>query len=142
MTNLILISPGSKQFTGAHAEPTEKATFLRGIQLTDDTGKAVFKTIFPGWYIYRPLHAHFKITIGDQDKYTGEIYFPDEFNDRVSKVEPYSKHPGKRMQNREDWGFIRDNGEALVMTPKGNFKDGLEGSMDIVIDLNSKSLDH
>ena len=37
---------------GGHVNPTDKLTFLRGVQLTDHRGVARFRTIFPGWYAW------------------------------------------------------------------------------------------
>jgi len=42
-------------------ENTEHQSWLRGYQATDATGKAHFKTIFPGWYAGRCPHIHFKV---------------------------------------------------------------------------------
>ncbi|XP_021949840.1 protocatechuate 3,4-dioxygenase beta chain isoform X2 [Folsomia candida] len=125
--------PNAKQITGPHAEPTEEATFLRGIQITDSNGRAKFQTIYPGWYRYRTLHLHFKITFEGKDKYSGEIYFPDSLTDEIAKVEPYKEHNDKRVKNKQDSQFLHDNGEYLVMRPNGNLVDGLEGQMEIVI---------
>src|SRR5262249_41248814 len=40
---------------------TSGKKFLRGYQLTDESGIARFTTIFPGWYRGRTVHIHFKI---------------------------------------------------------------------------------
>jgi protocatechuate 3,4-dioxygenase beta subunit len=44
--------------------PTDKLTFLRGVQLTGSDGTVVFKTIFPGFYEGRRNHIHFKVRDG------------------------------------------------------------------------------
>ncbi|OXA44291.1 uncharacterized protein LOC110857783 [Folsomia candida] len=126
--------PSAKlQITGPHAEPSEEATFLRGIQLTDSNGRAKFETIYPGWYHVRTLHLHLKVTLAGKDKYTGEIYFPDWLTDKIAKVEPYKSHDEKRLKNDDDSQFVRENGEDLLMTPKGNLDDGFEGQIEIII---------
>ena len=35
--------------------------FLRGFQVTDDSGVVEFQTIYPGWYMGRTVHIHFKV---------------------------------------------------------------------------------
>jgi Dioxygenase len=49
---------------GGQQTPTDKLTFLRGIQYTDKNGLAVFKTIYPGWYQGRAVHIHVKVHVG------------------------------------------------------------------------------
>ncbi len=38
-------------------------TFMRGIQLTNSSGAAVFDTVYPGWYMGRATHIHFKVRL-------------------------------------------------------------------------------
>lgn len=38
-----------------HAPPTDNSTFLRGVQFTDDEGKAEFTSVFPGKFCF--LHS-------------------------------------------------------------------------------------
>ena len=35
--------------------------YLRGYQITDQNGAVAFATIYPGWYVGRTIHIHFKI---------------------------------------------------------------------------------
>ena len=46
---------------GAYSDGAQK--FLRGYQVTDDTGAARFVTIYPGAYQGRAVHIHFKIRL-------------------------------------------------------------------------------
>jgi protocatechuate 3,4-dioxygenase beta subunit len=39
------------------------ATFLRGIQTTDATGRATFTAVYPGWYQGRATHIHVEVTM-------------------------------------------------------------------------------
>src|SRR5437588_838015 len=38
-------------------------TFMRGVQKTDKTGLAVFRTVYPGWYQGRTVHIHVKVRV-------------------------------------------------------------------------------
>src|SRR5215212_906535 len=58
---------------------TQKETFLRGYQLTDESGTARFTTIYPGWYRGRAVHIHFKIRESPESdrgyEFTSQLYF-------------------------------------------------------------------
>jgi len=113
--------PGSKPITGAHSEPTDKSTFLRGIQHTDENGEVTFKTIYPGWYMFRALHMHFKVFAEDgTPKLTGEFYFPEDVTDKVAIVEPYTQNKGRRIPNKEDWQFDHQMGQRSMIQPEGS----------------------
>ena len=84
------------------AQPTDKTTFLRGIQLTNADGVAEFATIYPGWYAGRALHIHLKVHAGGTasgDTYkgghvshTGQLFFPEDVTDEVATLQPYVNH--------------------------------------------------
>lgn len=72
--------------------PTEKSTFLRGLQRTDKDGWVSFNTIFPAWYLQRIPHIHFKILIGEEEQLTSQLYFDKEIQDRIfTTIDPYKK---------------------------------------------------
>ncbi|ODN05189.1 Protocatechuate 3,4-dioxygenase beta chain [Orchesella cincta] len=129
--------PGSKQITGNHEEPTDTSTFLRGIQKTDETGKVTFMTVYPGWYLQRALHIHFKVFVNDEenDIYTGEVYFPKEISDRVAKVKPYVQQKEKRAENEDDWLFIRLDGFRSVANISGDEHNGFVGALNVGVEL-------
>src|SRR5256885_1507945 len=64
-------------------------TFMRGIQRTDATGLAVFRTIYPGWYRGRTVHIHVKVHVGGTVLHTGQLFFDDSLTDSVFKHPPY-----------------------------------------------------
>lgn len=102
--------------------PTDKLTFLRGIQLTDAEGFVVFQTVFPGFYMGRTNHIHFKVRTGghregksyasDHTSHIGQVFFPEEFSARLMEHEPYSKHRIHRTTQAED-GIYGDQQGAL-----------------------------
>ena len=74
--------------------------FLRGVQLTDQQGRAEFLTVYPGWYSGRAIHIHVKAHIGGEaaQKYagghvahTGQFFFPEDLTERIARLEPYAK---------------------------------------------------
>jgi protocatechuate 3,4-dioxygenase beta subunit len=58
-------------------------TFLRGTQFTDSEGAVSFQTIYPGWYVGRATHIHFKVLLEERNVLTGQMYFPDAVNEFI-----------------------------------------------------------
>jgi protocatechuate 3,4-dioxygenase beta subunit len=113
---------------------TKGKKFLRGYQLTDASGRATFKTIYPGWYQGRTVHIHFTIrtnpSASSAHEFTSQIYFDDSVNDKVLAQAPYSK-PGQRMRNEQD-GIFRDNGSQLILALRPS-NAGYAGIFDIAL---------
>jgi protocatechuate 3,4-dioxygenase beta subunit len=57
--------------------------FLRGTQFTDSEGAVRFETIYPGWYVGRATHIHFKVFLDDRNVLAGQMYFPDAVNEFI-----------------------------------------------------------
>ena len=70
-------------------------TFMRGVQKTDATGLALFRTVYPGWYPGRTVHIHVIVHIGGNVVHTGQLYFPDAVTDAVYRRAPYSRRPAR-----------------------------------------------
>jgi protocatechuate 3,4-dioxygenase beta subunit len=92
--------------------------FLRGFQMTDDSGEARFLTVFPGWYPGRTVHMHFKIRTAAQPNYsfTSQLYFEDSFSDLIYRQEPYSRRGPRPVRNRDD-SIYGDGGKDLTLYP-------------------------
>jgi protocatechuate 3,4-dioxygenase beta subunit len=100
---------------GAYSDGAQK--FLRGYQVTDDTGAARFVTIYPGAYQGRAVHIHFKIRLTAQkQEFTSQIYFDEAVTDRVYALEPYARNGPRRLRNDGD-GLFRSGGRQLLVTP-------------------------
>lgn len=96
---------------------TSGKTFLRGTQMADTSGAAVFRSIYPGWYGGRTVHVHFKIFLDDKDMLTGQMYFPDALSQYIfANVAAY-----KRRTRRDT--FNGDDELALSDTTRGGFCD-------------------
>lgn len=109
-----------------HATPTDRTTWLRGVQLTDAWGVATFRSIVPGWYSGRTTHVHVKTIVGGHREdgswegghtsHTGQLYFPDEFNEKVARTAPYRDNSVPRTTNEQDFLYTGGNeGPATVM---------------------------
>jgi protocatechuate 3,4-dioxygenase beta subunit len=91
-------------------------TFLRGVQLTDRNGLAVFDTIYPGWYRGRAVHIHVKVHVGGNVVHTGQLFFPDALSDRVYKTAHYRARGNPDTTNAED-AIYRSGGSRSLLRP-------------------------
>ncbi|MEO1256126.1 MAG: intradiol ring-cleavage dioxygenase, partial [Bacteroidota bacterium] len=108
--------------------------FLRGHQITDENGVANFTTIYPGWYIGRAVHIHFKIRTDDGYDFTSQLFFDDEFTDQVYTREPYSSRGEREIRNNED-GIFLENGDRLMLTVNET-ETGYTTEFNITLDLS------
>jgi protocatechuate 3,4-dioxygenase beta subunit len=111
------------------SHPTDKLTFLRGIQMTDAEGAVRFRTVFPGFYMGRTNHIHFKVRLGGHAEgkgyaaghtsHVGQVFFPEEFAAKLMEHEPYSGHKIHRTTQAEDDVFGDQHGELSIarLTP-------------------------
>jgi protocatechuate 3,4-dioxygenase beta subunit len=105
----------------------DDGTFLRGIQMADGGGEAVFRTIYPGWYTGRAVHIHVKVHVGGAETYTGQLYFDEAVTQAVYATEPYSGRPGPDTSNEAD-GIFGQGGDQTTITPvRGG--DGYRGAV-------------
>jgi protocatechuate 3,4-dioxygenase beta subunit len=89
-------------------------TLMRGIQRTDATGLARFRTVYPGWYRGRTVHIHVKVHVGGNVVHTGQLYFPDSWTDRVFRRKPYSRRPNRDTRNATDFVFRNGGRRSLL----------------------------
>lgn len=92
--------------------------FLRGYQITDDEGRARFRTIYPGWYRGRTVHIHFKVRSPAAQargyEFTSQVYFDDALTDRVFAAAPYADRGPRNRRNAQD-GIFRRGGDRLML---------------------------
>ena len=100
------------------AAPSAGKKFLRGYQVTDKDGGALFTTIYPGWYPGRAVHIHFKVRSAAGSarsrEFTSQLYFDDALTDRVHARQPYAARGQRALRNRQD-GLFRNGGELLTL---------------------------
>jgi Dioxygenase len=93
-------------------------TFMRGIQRTDAHGLAVFKTVYPGWYMGRTVHIHVKVHLGGSVVHTGQLFFPDTLTDVVYKRAPYRGRGPRDTRNANDSIFVNGGKRSLLAVHK------------------------
>lgn len=67
-------------------------SFLRGHQVTDENGKVVFTTIYPGWYMPRIAHIHVRLIWRDVEwtAFDTQLYLPADIERTVYETAPYA----------------------------------------------------
>jgi protocatechuate 3,4-dioxygenase beta subunit len=88
---------------------TKGQKFLRGYQVTNNSGKASFQTIYPGWYQGRAVHIHFKVRSGNAE-FTSQLFFDEAVSAQVFAQPPYSQ---------KGQGWVRNSGDSIFRDSKG-----------------------
>lgn len=131
--------------------PTDKQTFLRGIQITGSDGVVNFRTVFPGFYPGRTNHIHFKVRVGtessgtkystDNIAHTGQIFFPEDIAQKIMERSPYSDHKIHRVSQIEDQIFNDQYGSLSIAKLEPvlptRFAAGLRANMIASVDLTA-----
>jgi protocatechuate 3,4-dioxygenase beta subunit len=106
-------SAGGK-YSGEQANGTVGRTYLRGIQRTDASGLALFKSIYPGWYQGRAVHIHVKVHVGGNVVHTGQLFFRDAFTAGVYKRAPYKTRGTPDVRNADDSIYAAGGSRSLL----------------------------
>jgi protocatechuate 3,4-dioxygenase beta subunit len=134
------------KYSDEASEGTSGKTYLRGVQLTNSSGLAVFRTIYPGWYEGRDTHVHLKAHVGGKVSgthyrgghvaHTGQLFFSDSISDKVAKLSPYSGRTLTRTRLSTDRVYNGQDGAQAHLTrrSKSNFKKGLVAQITVGID--------
>ncbi len=93
--------------------------FLRGTQVTDESGIVRFTTIYPGWYRGRAVHIHFKVRTDPMantgKQMTSQLYFDDALTDQVYTQVPYAGRGTRDTPNSRD-GIFANGGDQLLLS--------------------------
>ncbi len=111
---------GAGTYSDAAANGTVGQRFLRGYQITDSHGMARFITIYPGWYVGRTVHIHFRIRVFSGTTVTQNFTSQVFFNDTISTAifarmnSTYNTHSGSRTFNTADGIYNQAGPGGLV----------------------------
>ncbi|KUL90206.1 hypothetical protein ZTR_02134 [Talaromyces verruculosus] len=131
------------------------ATFLRGIQKTDDDGVVQFQTIFPGHYSGRTTHHHVVAHVGNVTQlanntitggtvaHIGQFFWDQDLIYEVEATSPYNTNTITITTNAEDRVFD-DETENTTSDPVINYvrigddvTDGLFGWITVAINTSA-----
>ncbi|MER7822969.1 intradiol ring-cleavage dioxygenase [Streptomyces sp. NPDC096097] len=121
---VVRVSAGCRPLTDAavdiwHADAsgvysTGAASFLRGTQVTDGTGRGTFRTIVPGWYAGLAPHIHFKVRPDRGTETTSQFFFPEDLLVQVYARPPYTERRAPKHPNARDSRY-RAAGAAMTL---------------------------
>ena len=100
--------PGAGSYTAGNrtvsqGTATDTSKFLRGTQITDDSGKASFTTVYPGWYTGRTVHIHALVNVNNKTVHVGQLFFDDALSDKIyASTTPYNSHSNRDTRNSND----------------------------------------
>jgi protocatechuate 3,4-dioxygenase beta subunit len=118
---------------GGSAGPTDKDTFLRGIQFTDARGLAQFETIYPGWYRGRTVHIHVKVHLHHDSVghvvHTGQLYFSDSLTAHVYRSGPYKSRAAARDTFNNTDPIFAGGGRQSLLSIKPDGHGGYVGTI-------------
>lgn len=129
-----------------YSEGVEDETYLRGIQIADESGTVTFQTIVPGCYSGRWPHLHFEVypdaasaTSADNAIATSPVAFPAPMFEEVYRLDTY---PGSAANLAAIGGIASDNvfgdGADLQMgTFTGSAGSGYAGSLTVAVDITT-----
>lgn len=120
---------------------TRGETWLRGYQLTDESGTAEFLTIYPGWYSGRAVHIHFKIRTEPDAaqgyEFTSQVFFDEAMTAKVYAQPPYASKGAADVPNEND--FIFQGADGLLTLDVVETDEGYEATFTIGLDLSESA---
>jgi protocatechuate 3,4-dioxygenase beta subunit len=115
------------------AEGTAGETWLRGFQVTDVNGAVQFQTIYPGWYVSRTIHIHFRVRTFDGStttyNFAAQLYFDDATSDSVIANNAEYQHGTRGITNSND--MLYTAATELELAADGN--GGYAGTFDVAL---------
>jgi protocatechuate 3,4-dioxygenase beta subunit len=118
--------------TGGYSEYTTAGTYLRGLQKTDDSGRATFTTIYPGWYQGRATHVHIEIFVNGASVKTTQLAFPEDVTQAVYSQGVYASRGQNTTTNARDSVFADGVASELAIM-SGSIASGYTASLQIGI---------
>jgi len=129
---------GEGLYSDVQANGTVGRKFLRGYQLTDESGACQFTTIYPGWYMGRAVHIHVKVRTdpgsAQGHEVTSQFFFDDALSDQVYTEAPYNSRGSRDMLNADDNIYQGGGNQMLLdLTQEG---DGYAGSFSLGLQMS------
>jgi protocatechuate 3,4-dioxygenase beta subunit len=112
-------------------------SFLRGVQITNDTGRVTFQSIYPGRYPGRATHIHVQVfadqTLGRLLK-TSQLAFDDATNRSVyAAASDYRDSAATAEVSNARDGLFRDGVEDQLLTLIGDPETGYRANITAAI---------
>lgn len=129
----IAFDPNTLQMTDQAVNMRDRS-FLRGHQVTDANGKAVFTTIYPGWYMPRVAHIHVRLIWRDVEwtAFDTQLYLPADVERAVYDTAPYAARGPNPISVDRDI-LAKGDAESVdkLTVALARDSDGYKGSFEI-----------
>ncbi|MFD5481115.1 intradiol ring-cleavage dioxygenase [Streptomyces hawaiiensis] len=124
-----------------YSEGVTEENYLRGVQETDEKGRATFTSIFPGCYPGRWPHVHFEVygsladaTAATSITNTSQLAFPQDVCDTVYATAGYGGSAGNLSSlSLEEDGIFSDGHERQLAAMKGSAEDGYTATLTVPV---------
>ncbi len=143
---------------GLYSDVSQNGTlgqrFLRGYQVSDAHGNVRFITIYPGYYVGRTVHIHFRVRkfsgSSTTFNFVSQMYFDDTITDGVFNREaPYNTRSARGTRNSNDNIYaesmllrLADNGDHAVASINVVINDDAGVTVMNGLPMDSDSLHH
>jgi protocatechuate 3,4-dioxygenase beta subunit len=112
---------------------TRGLDFLRGVQLSNQRGVVVFKTIYPGWYAGRITHIHFQVYLNDAlgvpATATSQLALPQDITRTVYDSALYSAHgQNTSVRSFSEDNVFSDGTTYQMLRVRGSVADGYQAA--------------
>jgi protocatechuate 3,4-dioxygenase beta subunit len=114
----------------AAVDPATAQKFMRGIQVTDGSGRSEFATVFPGWYQGRTTHIHFKVHFNNSTAITSQLYFPEDAIRQAYSQGAYASRGQNTTTNAND-GVVTARDLPFLTAQMGQSADGLTATLNL-----------
>jgi protocatechuate 3,4-dioxygenase beta subunit len=92
------------------------ARWFRGVQSTDENGRADFDSCFPGWYSGRTIHIHITVRVAGTEYVTSQLVFEDTLVDGIIADQPIYSDRGPRDTTNVTDGIMSGADDLAMFT--------------------------
>jgi protocatechuate 3,4-dioxygenase beta subunit len=130
-----------------YSQGVEDETFLRGVQVTDSSGRVTFTSIFPACYSGRWPHVHFEVYAGLEEITdsnnaiaTSQMAFPEDVLNQVYQLSAYqgSAENLSQVSLATDNVFGNDSAALQMATISGDTTNGYTASLTARVDTTTE----
>ena len=122
-------------------ETTVGQKYLRGYQISDDSGNVRFTTVYPGWYSGRTVHIHFRIRTYSGSAVLGDFetqsFFDDSLTDSVYAQAPYNSRGARDTRNATDRVYAGSPSSSLNIWTAGKTDSGYAATLNLAVNLQA-----
>lgn len=108
-------------------------TFLRGIQITDASGRVSFTTVFPGWYQGRATHIHVEVKVNGSVAKITQLAFPENVTAAVYASGVYASRGQNPTSLGQDMVFADGVSSELATITGGDSTSGYSATFTVAL---------